>query len=296
MKHFLVQAAAVGALLLAPSIAAAAANGYAIANVNMRSGPSTRYPAVVVVPAGAPITIYGCLSNVNWCDVSFSRGRGWVSGTYIQTTYRQNRVYVAPEYYRPLGIPTITFDVDTYWNRYYRDRDFYSERGRWRSWDYRRDVAPPPPPGWGGREPDPVWRRDRDRYDNRSWDNDYNRRPPPPRYDPPPPRYDNPPPRYDDRRPPSDWQRPPQQDRRPPPSDWQRPPQQQPDRRPPPQFQPPPQAQPQQPPRLPPPPQAQPAPSRQLGVPSGIPPGTPTGCAPPQPCYYNQEHPREKSD
>ncbi|SIQ64209.1 Uncharacterized conserved protein YraI [Rhizobium sp. RU35A] len=208
MKRQVLKALATGLLLLSPSIAAAAANGYATADVNMRSGPSTRYPAVVVVPRGAPIVINGCLDSVNWCDVTFSRGRGWVSGTYIQATYRQNRVYVDRQYYRPLGIPTITFDVDTYWRRYYSHRDFYRERDRWRDWDYRRDAAPPPPPPpprYDSRRDDPIndpnrYRDDgRYRYEDRyGMDNRYRyderpRQPDSGRYDD---RY-----RYDDRRP-----------------------------------------------------------------------------------------------
>lgn len=165
MKRQLLKALAAGLLLLSPTVAAAAANGFATANVNMRSGPSTRYPAVVVIPEGAPIVINGCLDSVNWCDVTFARGRGWVSGNYIQASYRQNRVYVERQYYRPLGIPTITFDVDTYWRRYYSNRDFYRERDRWRNWDYRRDAAPPPPPRYDSRRDDPI--NDPDRYRDR---------------------------------------------------------------------------------------------------------------------------------
>lgn len=168
MRRQIIKALAVVGLCAVPAVASAATNGFATANVNMRSGPSTRYPAVVVIPVGAPIVINGCLNTVNWCDVTFARGRGWVSGNYIQATFRQNRVYVAPNYYRSLGIPTITFDVDTYWGRYYRDRDFYRERDRWRSWDYRRDLPPPPPPGWSDRRPEPDWNRDQYRYEDRN--------------------------------------------------------------------------------------------------------------------------------
>lgn len=195
VKKFILAAAATSALMAAPTLAEAAVRGYATANVNMRSGPSTGYPAVTVVPVGAPITIHGCMSNVNWCDVQFAGGRGWVSGSYISTTYRQNRVYVEPEYYRPLGIPTVTFEVDNYWGRYYRDRDFYRDRDRW---DRRpppppprwtRDDRRPPPPAWDrddrrGPPPGPPpgdWGRDRDRDRGGNWDrgNDDRRGPPP---------------------------------------------------------------------------------------------------------------------
>lgn len=155
MKNLFVKIAAAGLLMLAPAIAQAA-EGYSTANVNMRAGPSTRYPAVAVIPAGSSVEIRGCLSDVNWCDVEFYGGRGWVSGQYVQALYQQRRVYVGPQYYRPLGIPMIRFSVDNYWGRYYRNRDFYRERDRW------------------SRGPDYYYRdrdnRDRDR-DNRDRDN-----------------------------------------------------------------------------------------------------------------------------
>jgi uncharacterized protein YraI len=202
-------AAALLALLAAPSIADAAVRGFATANVNMRSGPSTGYPAVTVIPVGAPVTIYGCMSSVNWCDVSFVGGRGWVSGSYVQANYRSNRVYVAPDYYRGLGIPSVTFEVDNYWDRYYRDRNFYRERDRWRRYDWRSERPLPPPPGWDDRRP-PRWDDDNRRPPR--WDDD-NRRPP--RWDDEnrrPPRWDE-----ENRRPPR-WVR----DRPPPPPEWDR--------------------------------------------------------------------------
>ena len=144
------------ATVLSP-VLAEAAEGYATANVNMRSGPSTAYPAVTVIPYGAPVDIHGCLADVPWCDVSFIGGRGWVAGRYLQTDYRQNRVYLEPRYYRPLGIPTVTFSVGTYWDRYYRNRDFYRERDRWDRGPSQYDRNRP------------SWSRDRDRND---WNND----------------------------------------------------------------------------------------------------------------------------
>lgn len=101
-----------------------------------------------MIPAGVPLEINGCLNETPWCDVSFVGGRGWVAGRYIQATYQSRRIYVGPQYYRPLGIPTITFNVDDYWGRYYRGRDFYRDRDRWRRG-----------PGWSDRRPDSGWDR-----------------------------------------------------------------------------------------------------------------------------------------
>ncbi|EPR21771.1 peptide-binding protein [Agrobacterium sp. TS43] len=162
VKKKLFGAIALVAMLAAPALAEAATRGFATANVNMRSGPSTAYPAVVVIPNGAPLTVHGCLSDTPWCDVSFVGGRGWVAGRYIATTYRQNRVYVEPRYYRDLGVPVITFEVGRYWDRYYRDRDFYRERDRWRrpppSGGYWNAAPPPPRADWDRPRPRDEWR------------------------------------------------------------------------------------------------------------------------------------------
>jgi uncharacterized protein YraI len=161
MRHKLLAAITLTALVALPALAQAA-EGFATANVNMRSGPSTQYPAVTMIPVGAPLEINGCLNETPWCDVSFFGGRGWVAGRYIQASYQSRRIYVGPQYYRPLGIPTITFNVDDYWGRYYRGRDFYRDRDRWRRG-----------PGWSDRRPDSGWDRRPDR--NPGWDNDSDR-------------------------------------------------------------------------------------------------------------------------
>ncbi|MDK1488933.1 SH3 domain-containing protein [Sinorhizobium sp. 7-81] len=171
MKNAFFRAAAVCALFLVPAVAQAA-GGFATANVNMRSGPSTRYPAVTVIPAGESVEIHGCLADLPWCDVSFYGGRGWVAGRYVQAVYRSNRVYLEPEYYRPLGIPTVVFQFDRYWDRNYRGRDFYRDRDRWRrgaDWteerdrrDWQRQRA------WDRRE----WERGQVSEERREWDRD----------------------------------------------------------------------------------------------------------------------------
>ncbi|RAX43352.1 SH3 domain-containing protein [Rhizobium tropici] len=174
--RFKVLAASLLAAFIALPAVAEAAEGFATANVNMRSGPSTAYPAVTMIPVGAPLQINGCLNETPWCDVSFYGGRGWVAGRYIQATYQSRRIYVGPQYYRPLGIPTVVFNFDDYWGRYYRGRDFYRDRDRWRRG-----------PGWVDRRPDRGWDRgsdwdngpdrnwDRRPYRNRDWDDDSDR-------------------------------------------------------------------------------------------------------------------------
>ncbi len=89
------------------------------------------YPAVVVIPNGEPLTIHGCLSDTPWCDVSFSYGRGWVAGRYVQAIYRQN-VSMWSRATTVISACDHHIRSRRYWDRYYRDRDFYRERDRWR--------------------------------------------------------------------------------------------------------------------------------------------------------------------
>lgn len=143
-----------GVMAVAAPAMAEAAQAISTANVNLRAGPSTQYPPVLVVPAGNRVEIFGCLSSANWCDVGYAGYRGWISGSYLQTQYSSRRIYVDPDYYGRLGIPTVTFRVDQYWDRNYRGRDFYSQRDRWRR-------APPPPPVWHRDGPPPRFSDDR---------------------------------------------------------------------------------------------------------------------------------------
>lgn len=147
MKKLWLMAAVAASTAFLPALAEAAP-AFSTGNVNMRSGPSTQYPAVIVIPVGSQVDIRGCMSSANWCDVAYAGYRGWVSGSYLQASYSQRRVYVDPQYYRPLGIPTVTFSIGRYWDDHYRNRPFYRDRDRWRDNDGPR----------GGDRP-----RDRDR-------------------------------------------------------------------------------------------------------------------------------------
>jgi uncharacterized protein YraI len=156
------------ALLAGLPALAAAADGYVTGDITLRAGPDIDYPAIDMIPAGAPIDIEGCTDGWEWCDVVFGSERGWVAGNFIQDEYDEQPVLV-PEYGERLGIPIVSFSIVTYWDRYYVDRPFYRDRERW----YHRPPphhAPPPPP----RRPGPLpayrgdQRRDQDHDDGRA--------------------------------------------------------------------------------------------------------------------------------
>lgn len=129
--------------LLALPALALAADGYTTGNVNLRAGPDSGYPLIDTLPAGAPLSIQGCTSGWEWCDVIFQGERGWVAGNFIQYDYN-NQYVLVPQYGVQIGIPIVTFVIGNYWDSYYRNRPFYRERTRW----YARPMPrrPPPPP------------------------------------------------------------------------------------------------------------------------------------------------------
>lgn len=162
----LAAAAIVGAVLSAPGIARAA-DFFTTADVNMRAGPSTRFPRVATLPAGVVVDVYGCLAGWTWCDTAWRGYRGWVSGRYLERIYRGRRVLV-PDYGPRIGLPIISFHFGSYWDRWYSDRSWYRDRPRWRrSWE-RDDWS------WRDGDWDHKRRRDRDgdwRSDG-DWDHD----------------------------------------------------------------------------------------------------------------------------
>ena len=105
-------------------------NGYPVTNVNLRAGPGTYYPALLVVPSRAPITILGCLGDYTWCDVIFQGNRGWMRSIYLKGWY-SGYYYALRDYAPRLGFRVVTFDLGGYWGAYYRNRPFYADRARW---------------------------------------------------------------------------------------------------------------------------------------------------------------------
>ena len=113
---------------------AQAVPGYSTGAVNMRTGPSTKYHVIRVVPRGAHVQINGCLRGYSWCDVSYAGHRGWVSSRYLQRTgYRNGPRYV----YRggpDLGIPFVVFELFRH-----HDRPRYRHHRVYRDYRYDRD-------------------------------------------------------------------------------------------------------------------------------------------------------------
>lgn len=146
MKALKTFALAAGAMIASAGWAAAQ-EAITTADVNMRAGPGSRFPVVTTIPEGREVFIHGCLSDFDWCDVSWRRDRGWVFSDFLEGSYGQSYVPFY-EYRRRTNLPVITFGFG-YWDRHYRNRSWFDD---WDRWDRRRDR------NWNR-----DWDRDRDR-------------------------------------------------------------------------------------------------------------------------------------
>ncbi|MEF2554464.1 SH3 domain-containing protein [Aurantimonas sp. A2-1-M11] len=123
-----------GALSVSTTVLAATA--IATTDVNLRAGPSTRYPVVNVVGNGDDVRVFGCLDSRSWCDVGYAGQRGWMSSNFLAFVDRGRR-YTGPTVVERVGVPTISFSFGSYWDDHYRGRGSYRDRDRY---DGRREV------------------------------------------------------------------------------------------------------------------------------------------------------------
>lgn len=112
-------AAGLAALLLSGAADAAAITSVSL---NIRTGPSTAYPAIAVVPASQPVVVYGCTAGPAWCDVSWGSYRGWIAAAYIGPV---------------VTYPVVVFNPVVYHNTFYVGRPYY---GIGPAWSPRAEV------------------------------------------------------------------------------------------------------------------------------------------------------------
>ena len=143
LTRFALASLSVASLSLAFSALAYAQDGYVTGNVNLRAGPDPSYPLVDQLPAGTGVSVQGCTSGWEWCDVINQNdgNRGWIAGNFIQYEYQEQPVLLS-DYGAQIGIPIVAFSLGLYWDNYYRGRPFYGQREQW----YRRPIMMRPPP------------------------------------------------------------------------------------------------------------------------------------------------------
>ncbi|MBB3146062.1 uncharacterized protein YraI [Phyllobacterium trifolii] len=111
MSNKLLSAILISIGLFAWPASALADVGYTTGNVNLRTGPGTRYARVGTLSEGTRINVLGC--QPSWCHVATQGVRGWLSANYVQRT----RVIVQ----RPVVIrPTVVVRPPYHYGHGYR--------------------------------------------------------------------------------------------------------------------------------------------------------------------------------
>jgi uncharacterized protein YraI len=128
-------------------LSAAAQQAFTTAPVDVYAGPSSDYPRVASLPPNTSVHVDGCLADWAWCDVDFSGDRGWVYAADLAYSYENRRVVIIDNGPR-LGLPVLSFSLNTYWESHYRDRPWFAQREDWqRRVAVQGDRGGPPPAG-----------------------------------------------------------------------------------------------------------------------------------------------------
>ena len=133
-------------LLLAVCGTAGAQNAYTARSLGLHAGPDRSYPLVAQVDEGMPLEVHGCLDGWSWCDVSAEGNRGWMYGGGIYFDYNGGTDWLY-SYGPQVGVPVITFSVDSYWGSYYQGRPWYGQRETWAHRHFARPARLTRPSG-----------------------------------------------------------------------------------------------------------------------------------------------------
>lgn len=125
-KRLLIAVAMLVPLLVGGEALAAQPVAVAIADVNLRAGPGTQYPAVAMIPYGDSVSLFGCMSGFTWCDVAWGNARGWVATAYLQVIYRGAPVAIDAGVAARIGVNVVVFDR-AYWTRHHVGRPWYRD-------------------------------------------------------------------------------------------------------------------------------------------------------------------------
>lgn len=126
LKRLLIAAAALVPLLVGGEALAAQPVAVATADVNLRAGPDTQYPAITTIPYGSSVSLFGCTSGFTWCDIAWGNARGWVAAAYLLVIYRNTPVVVDAVVAPRIGVNVVVFNRG-YWARHYVGRPWYRD-------------------------------------------------------------------------------------------------------------------------------------------------------------------------
>lgn len=93
-------------LLIATSTAAAE-TALVTTDLNLRRSPDTRFLPVTVLPAGALVSVSGCVGSYRWCRVNWHGYNGWAYSRYLARREYGGYYNGYNDYAATIGIPII---------------------------------------------------------------------------------------------------------------------------------------------------------------------------------------------
>ncbi len=87
MKHIILRRVLFIALACLTTLAQAQSVTTTTKIVHLRAGPGRDYHVVTIVGPQTQLTLYGCLNDYSWCDVTTSYERGWIYARNLSYPY-----------------------------------------------------------------------------------------------------------------------------------------------------------------------------------------------------------------
>jgi uncharacterized protein YraI len=109
VKNMISVAAIVAATAL-PHTVLAQTMAEATTDLNIRSGPGPEYPVIGAIQRDDEATIFGCLQDSLWCQVSYNGRQGWAYSKYLIRDVSGETVIVT-ERRAQVGIPTVRYET-----------------------------------------------------------------------------------------------------------------------------------------------------------------------------------------
>jgi uncharacterized protein YraI len=110
---------------------AMAADAFAVTSLHMRAGPHSGLPVISTLQRNERVELLGCVDGYQWCEVRTSYDEyGWVSSNYLRLVSGTTAYgIIDPNGYGRTRI--IIYKPRDYWDRHYRNKNFYRDRDRW---------------------------------------------------------------------------------------------------------------------------------------------------------------------
>lgn len=97
------------ASILVASSVAAETTATATTDLNLRAGPGSNYVIQGVIPANEDAMVDGCLTEANWCKVTYNGTPGWAYGEYLAVPVNGEVVALYPNR-EVVQVATVEYD------------------------------------------------------------------------------------------------------------------------------------------------------------------------------------------